>query len=78
MRHASIFTGAMGLDVGLERNGFETAIAVENDPHAQDTIRANRPNVPILIDAFAIHPKDLLSNGPIDLISGCPPCQSWP
>jgi DNA (cytosine-5)-methyltransferase 1 len=77
MRIASIFTGAMGLDIGLERQGFETAIAVENDRHAQATIKTNRPNIPILSDAFTITPKDILSNGPIDAIVGGPPCQSW-
>jgi DNA (cytosine-5)-methyltransferase 1 len=77
MRTASFFTGAMGLDIGLERQGFETVVAIENDRHAQATIKANRPNVPILSDIFALNHEELLSFGPIDLVAGGPPCQSW-
>ena len=38
----SLFTGAGGLDLGLEAAGFETAVAVEMDKWACRTIRANR------------------------------------
>ena len=38
----SLFTGAGGLDVGLEAAGFEVGAAVEIDADAVRTIRANR------------------------------------
>ncbi len=33
----SLFTGAMGLDLGFELEGFETRVIVENDRTAVDT-----------------------------------------
>ena len=45
MKHniVSLFSGAMGLDIGLEQAGFKTSLAVEVDPHCCRTIRKNRP-----------------------------------
>ena len=37
----SLFSGAMGLDLGLERAGLEIAVAVECNPYAVATIKAN-------------------------------------
>ena len=44
----SLFTGAMGLDLGFEREGFETRIVVESDPFAVKTIKANRASIPVI------------------------------
>lgn len=77
MKTISLFTGAMGLDLGLESAGFETAVAVEKDPHARSTIHANRPGIKVFEDAFTVSKEELLSNGPIDIVAGGPPCQSW-
>src|SRR5947209_8888530 len=44
----SLFSGAMGLDLGLERAGLEIAVAVECNPYAVATIKANRPDVPLI------------------------------
>ena len=38
----SLFTGAGGLDIGLEAAGFETRVAVEMDKDAVRTLKANR------------------------------------
>ncbi|MFH6603273.1 DNA cytosine methyltransferase [Maribacter algicola] len=39
----SLFTGAGGLDIGLENAGFQTAICVELDADCRETLRHNRP-----------------------------------
>ena len=40
----SLFTGAGGLDLGLEAAGFEIAGCVELDVDAQKTLTKNRPD----------------------------------
>ena len=40
----SLFSGAGGLDIGLEHAGFETAVCIEIDEHCRETLRFNRPN----------------------------------
>lgn len=39
----SLFSGAGGIDIGLEQAGYETAVCVENDAHCRETLRRNRP-----------------------------------
>lgn len=46
----SLFTGAMGLDLGLERAGFEIGVCVENDHSTCLTIRKNRLEIPLIED----------------------------
>ena len=38
----SFFSGAMGLDIGLENSGFDIKLACDIDKHCQDTIRSRR------------------------------------
>jgi DNA (cytosine-5)-methyltransferase 1 len=80
----SLYTGAGGLDVGLEAAGFDTAVAVEFDPRAVDTLRANRdwPVVPGDIHSEAAVSARLLElgrlrEGDADLLVGGPPCQPF-
>lgn len=46
----SLFSGAMGLDLGFEQAGFEIRVAVDKDRYAEQTIKANRPSVEIIRD----------------------------
>ena len=39
----SFFTGAMGLDIGIEKAGFEVLLACENDKFCRQTIELNKP-----------------------------------
>ncbi len=39
----SLFSGAGGLDIGLEQAGFRTVVCVENDLNCRTTLRHNRP-----------------------------------
>jgi DNA (cytosine-5)-methyltransferase 1 len=80
----SLFTGAGGLDVGLERAGFTIAGCVEVDPDCSETLRANRPEWMLAEpgDIHSLRATDLLSafgvaRGEAVLLAGGPPCQPF-
>ncbi|MFA4849948.1 MAG: DNA (cytosine-5-)-methyltransferase, partial [Methanoregula sp.] len=86
----SLFSGAMGLDIGLdETNRFEILASVEKEPSFVDTIRKNHqagrlpPNLKIYErDILDLPPEELLEDinlkpGEVDLLVGGPPCQSF-
>jgi DNA (cytosine-5)-methyltransferase 1 len=79
----SLFSGAMGLDLGLEKAGLEVAVCQELDPHACQTIRFNSPNLKVLEgDLNKIPTADILAAvglkpGQAFLVAGGPPCQSF-
>ncbi len=78
----SLFSGAMGLDLGLEESGFEAVVCVENDKSCVKTIEINRPHLPILRDITQVTTKEILKTaklrvGEADLVVGGPPCQSF-
>lgn len=81
-RFVSLFSGALGLDLGLETAGFETALCVENDAETVSTIKLNRPNLPVLGDVTAVTGNEIreaaqLGDRELDLVVGGPPCQSF-
>jgi len=47
MNFISLFSGAMGLDLGLEQCGFNPLVCVENNSAAVKTIKANRPKIKV-------------------------------
>ncbi|TCC20091.1 DNA cytosine methyltransferase [Kribbella speibonae] len=80
----SLFTGAGGLDLGLEAAGFETVCSVELNSVCRRTLKWNRPQWNLLDEADVISaaghlsPQDFdLSQGDLDLIAGGPPCQPF-
>lgn len=79
----SFFSGALGLDLGIERAGFDIRVACEFDKFCRETIALNRPNLPILEDINRITPAMVLktaglkSSSDVDLIFGGPPCQAF-
>ncbi len=79
-----LFAGCGGLTSGLRAAGFDVLAAIENDPDAAATYRANHPKVKLYeMDVHLISPARLLrslklSKGQtLDLIAGCPPCQGF-
>lgn len=81
-KFVSLFSGAMGLDLGLERAGFDTAVAVEIDADSVRTIRHNRPGLPVVDRSIATTNGDELRalsgiEGDVPLVVGGPPCQAF-
>lgn len=79
----SLFSGAGGLDIGFDRAGFKTVVAVELDPSCCDTLRTNIPDLPIInrsiteVSAAEILEAGNLEVGEAALVIGGPPCQSF-
>jgi DNA (cytosine-5)-methyltransferase 1 len=86
----SLFSGAMGLDLGLEQTGrFRVVACVEKEHAFCETIRANQragrlaPGLKVFEgDISGVTPQDILDAtglkaGEIDLVTGGPPCQSF-
>jgi DNA (cytosine-5)-methyltransferase 1 len=89
-RVLSLFSGAMGLDLGLELTGrFETVACIEKEKAFCSTIRNNKekgrlsPNLIVIeADISKLDPKEVLDEHniapeSIDIIVGGPPCQSF-
>ncbi|WP_242352144.1 MULTISPECIES: DNA cytosine methyltransferase [unclassified Anaeromyxobacter] len=81
-RVISLFSGAGGLDYGLEAAGFDTAVALELDHACCETLRANRRWPIIERDVFDVPTNELLATaglrtGEADLLVGGPPCQPF-
>jgi len=89
-RVLSLFSGAMGLDLGLEQSGsFEIVACIEKDAACCSTIRLNQSDgrLPSKLhviegDLSQLSPKEILKKlnitaEEIDVIVGGPPCQSF-
>ena len=89
----SLFAGAYGLDLGLEKAGIQTVSLVEIEPDATKTISLNRPHLSVSAvprDICEVSAQTLLEEGgqilgldrplradQVDLVTGGPPCQSF-
>lgn len=79
----SFFSGAMGLDLGLEKAGFDIRLACEVDKFCRQTIALNKPNMALLGDINLYSKNDILDaagltdSDDIDLMVGGPPCQAF-
>lgn len=79
----SLFSGGMGLDLGLESAGGRLLLANEIDKGAVATIRRNRPDVPVITSSVEeLSGRQVLDaiglqRGELDLLCGGPPCQSF-
>jgi DNA (cytosine-5)-methyltransferase 1 len=88
LRAVSLFSGAGGLDLGVERAGYRVVFAVENDPTAVATLNRNRARYfPDLgevaqLDVTTLDPHMVMAElgvapGEIDLLVGGPPCVAF-
>ena len=79
----SFFSGAMGLDIGLEKAGIDVILACESEKFIRETIKLNRPKIKVLEDINNYSAKEirieagLKPKEKIDLIVGGPPCQAF-
>jgi len=79
----SFFSGAMGLDIGLEKAGIPVLLASEIDLTCRKTIRTNHPKIGLIGDICNYSTESIrkyagLSNDEeIDLVVGGPPCQAF-
>jgi DNA (cytosine-5)-methyltransferase 1 len=82
LKVVSLFSGALGLDLGLEKAGFEIAVCVEYDHQACETIRANTKIPVIEKDINDVTVEEILSTAGISrdevfMVVGGPPCQAF-
>lgn len=79
----SLFSGAGGLDYGLEAAGFTFGAGVELDNDCIETLRASRPCWPMIHKSLIEVPTEelLALSGArpkeVDLVAGGPPCQPF-
>lgn len=79
----SFFSGAMGMDIGIEKSGFQTLLACEIDKSARQTIKHNKPGIGLINDIRDYSVEQIMSaaglklGDEVDLIMGGPPCQAF-
>jgi DNA (cytosine-5)-methyltransferase 1 len=79
----SFFSGAMGLDLGIEQAGFDIRLACELDKYCRQTIALNRPNVALVGDINDYSPAQVMRYAglelgqELELMVGGPPCQAF-
>ncbi len=79
----SFFSGAMGLDLGIEQAGFDIRLACEVDKYCRQTIALNRPHMALIGDINDYSPAQVMRYAGlelgqnVDLIVGGPPCQAF-
>lgn len=77
----SLFSGAMGLDLGLELAGLEIAVALERGKYPIATIRRNRPSLAVIersiedVPSFELLAATNLQAGKVFAVVGGPSCQ---
>jgi DNA (cytosine-5)-methyltransferase 1 len=81
-----LFSGILGIEIGLERAGFRTACALDLDKEAQAVATANGDRLGtfryLCGDINDLSPEELLDaaglrSGQVAILSGGPPCQPF-
>ena len=80
----SMFSGAMGLDNGIEQAGMKIRLCVEFQHAMAETIRANKPDIPLIEDDVRNYSGNdlraragLSQDDEVFLVCGGPPCQAF-
>jgi len=79
----SLFTGAMGLDLGFEMEGFDIRVTLDNNKDVIETIRKNRPSIRLIgrdilkVKTSEILDKARLKVGEATIVTGGSPCQPF-
>ena len=82
LKAISLFSGAMGLDLGIEKAGVDIRLCVEMNKQAASTIR-NNTDIPVIDrDITTVPSAEMLSvsglkKDEIDMVVGGPPCQAF-
>lgn len=82
MTAVDLYCGCGGVTVGLKRKGYKVVAAVDNDPVACATYRANHSDVCLLEkDVRSVDPGEIfkrhLNGRRLDLLVVCAPCQPF-
>jgi DNA (cytosine-5)-methyltransferase 1 len=83
LKALSFFSGALGLDLGLEKAGIDVLLTSEIDKACRETITLNRPETALIgniLDYSASEIRNLAGLSPneeIHLVIGGPPCQAF-
>ncbi|MCZ8133769.1 MAG: DNA cytosine methyltransferase [Rhodobacteraceae bacterium] len=77
----ALFAGGGGLHLGLEKAGFEIALATDVSEYAASTHKLNRPSIPFVCGDLRKIPSSALLSAAggrkPDLVVGGPPCQGF-
>ena len=80
----STFSGAMGLDNGIEKAGLDIRLCVEFQHAMAETIRLNKPDIPVIEDDIRNYSGEdlkkragLTKKDEVFLVCGGPPCQAF-
>lgn len=79
----SFFSGALGLDCGMEQAGINALLYCENDRKCRMTINATRPDAALIGDITKYSAEEILkyagldTGQKVDVIFGGPPCQAF-
>lgn len=78
-----LFCGCGGLTQGLKMAGFTVLGAVDIEPLAVETYKANHPSIAVweadikTLTSAMLEKKLGIKKGSLDLLAGCPPCQGF-
>lgn len=78
-----LFSGCGGLTLGLKQAGFKVLGAIEIDPVAVRTYKANHRSILVKqtdirkLSASGLRRELKIRRGQLDLLAGCPPCQGF-